>query len=284
MNELSALSKRLLAALFIVIVLAFVGTTIAIYNRAFTASDTVTLNTDQLAYALPNDADVKARGVLVGRVSGVEPDGDRVRVNMEFDPAYMDQLPANVSGRLLPKTLFGEKYVALVVPEGDLAEELRAKQNALGAVASPFDSWLAQRGVRTLAVRMAAHCAGAQRVAEALAEHPDVIEVLYPGLTSHPGHDVAARQMTGFGGMLSFRAAGGPRVARRVAESTRIFTLAESLGGVESLIEVPAAMTHQSSSASRRPVPEDLIRVSVGIEDPGDLIDDLLGALEQARS
>ena len=117
MNELSALSKRLLAALFIVIVLAFVGTTIAIYNRAFTASDTVTLNTDQLAYALPNDADVKARGVLVGRVSGVEPDGDRVRVNMEFDPAYMDQLPANVSGRLLPKTLFGERFVDLGFPD-----------------------------------------------------------------------------------------------------------------------------------------------------------------------
>ena len=196
-------------------------------------------------------------------------------------------LGADVVLQSLTKYLGGHSDLvagALIVPEGDLAAELRAKQNAHGAVASPFDSWLAQRGVRTLAVRMAAHCAGAQRVAEALAEHPDVIEVLYPGLTSHPGHDVAARQMTGFGGMLSFRAAGGPRVARRVAESTRIFTLAESLGGVESLIEVPAAMTHQSSSASRRPVPEDLIRVSVGIEDPGDLIDDLLGALEQARS
>ena len=117
MNELSPFRTRLLAALFIVIVLAFVGTTIAIYNRAFTSSDSVTMLTDDMAYSLPNDADVKARGVLVGRVAGVEPDGDRVRVNMEFDPAFMDQLPANISGRLLPKTLFGERYVDLGFPE-----------------------------------------------------------------------------------------------------------------------------------------------------------------------
>ncbi|WP_291079567.1 MCE family protein [Dietzia sp. UBA5065] len=117
MSELSTTAKRLLSALFIVIVLVFVGTTIAIYNRAFTASDTVTMYTDDMAYALPNDADVKARGVLVGRVSGVEPEGDKVRVNMEFDPAFVDQLPANVSGRLLPKTLFGERYVDLGFPE-----------------------------------------------------------------------------------------------------------------------------------------------------------------------
>ena len=117
MSELSSVSKRLLAALFIVIVVAFVSTTIAIYNRAFTASDSITLYTDDMAFALPNDADVKARGVLVGRVSGVVPDGDRVQVNMEFDPVYMDQLPANVSGRLLPKTLFGERFVDLGFPD-----------------------------------------------------------------------------------------------------------------------------------------------------------------------
>lgn len=117
MNELSTTAKRLLAALFLVIVLAFVGTTIAIYNRAFTASDSVTMIADDMAYALPNDADVKARGVLVGRVSGVEPEGDKVRVNMEFDPAFIDQLPANVNGRMLPKTLFGERYVDLGFPD-----------------------------------------------------------------------------------------------------------------------------------------------------------------------
>ena len=117
MTELSTTAKRLLAALFLVIVLAFVGTTIAIYNKAFTSSDSVTMMTDDMAFALPNDADIKARGVLVGRVAGVEPDGDQVRVNMEFDPAFADQLPANVSGRLLPKTLFGERYVSLGFPD-----------------------------------------------------------------------------------------------------------------------------------------------------------------------
>lgn len=117
MNEMSSTRKRLLAALFIVIVMAFVAVTVAIYNRAFTSSDSVTMYTDDMAFALPNDADVKARGVLVGRVAGVELEGDRVRVDMEFDPAYMDQLPANISGRLLPKTLFGERYVSLAFPD-----------------------------------------------------------------------------------------------------------------------------------------------------------------------
>ena len=144
-------------------------------------------------------------------------------------------------------------------------------------------AWLAQRGLRTLAVRMAAHVAGARQVAEALVERPDVVEVRYPGLPGHPGHAVAAAQMAGFGGMVSFRPAGGPAVAKRLAEATRIFTLAESLGGVESLIEVPAAMTHLSAAASRRPVPEDLVRLSVGIEDPDDLIADLIDALATAQ-
>ncbi len=117
MNELSTVAKRLLAALFVVIALAFVSTTIAVYNRAFTASDSVTLMADEVAYALPNDADVKARGVLVGRVASVEPAGERVQVNLEFDPELADQLPANISGRLLPKTLFGERYVDLGFPD-----------------------------------------------------------------------------------------------------------------------------------------------------------------------
>lgn len=117
MNELSTVAKRLLAVLFLVIALAFVSGSIAIYNRAFTASDSVTLMTDKMAFALPNDADVKARGVLVGRVAGVEPDGERVKVNLEFDPSFAERLPANVTGRLLPKTLFGERYVDLALPE-----------------------------------------------------------------------------------------------------------------------------------------------------------------------
>lgn len=143
MNELSTTAKRLLAALFLVIVLAFVGTTIAIFNRVFTASESVTMYTDDMAFALPNDADVKARGVLVGRVSGVEPEGKKVRVNMEFDPAFMDQLPANVNGRLLPKTLFGERYVDLGFPEqpvgtiepgGTIEQDTRGNAIELGRV------------------------------------------------------------------------------------------------------------------------------------------------------
>jgi cystathionine gamma-synthase len=172
---------------------------------------------------------------------------------------------------------------ALILHGGDLAEDLRRNQNALGAVAGPFDSWLAQRGLRTLALRVAAHNANARAVAEALCERPDVVEVLHPGLPTHPGHRTARTQMSGFGGMVSFRPAGGAPVAHRIAESTRIFTLAESLGGVESLIEVPAAMTHLSSATSRRPVPTDLVRLSVGVEAAGDLISDLFEALDRAH-
>ncbi len=143
MNEMSTTRKRLLAALFIVIVLAFVGITVSVYNRAFTSSDTVTMYTDDMAFALPNDADVKARGVLVGRVAGVRPEGDRVRVDMEFNPAYMEQLPANISGRLLPKTLFGERYVSLAFPEqpvgtvqagGTIEQDTRGNATELGQV------------------------------------------------------------------------------------------------------------------------------------------------------
>jgi cystathionine gamma-synthase len=171
---------------------------------------------------------------------------------------------------------------ALVAPEGALAAALTVNQNSLGAVASPFDSWLAMRGIRTLAVRMAAHSTNAMQVAQWLVERGDVADVRYPGLPSTPGHALAVRQMRGFGGMVTFRPTGGPAAARTVAETTRVFTLAESLGGVESLIEVPAAMTHLSSAGSRRPVPHDLVRLSVGIEDVEDLVADLAQALAAA--
>lgn len=143
MNEMSSARKRLLAALFIVIVMAFVGVTIAIYNRSFTKSDSITMYTDDMAFALPNDADVKARGVLVGRVAGVSPEGDMVRVDMEFKPEYMDQLPANISGRMLPKTLFGERYVSLAFPDqpvgtiepgGTIEQDTRGNAVELGRV------------------------------------------------------------------------------------------------------------------------------------------------------
>ena len=159
-----------------------------------------------------------------------------------------------------------------------LAERLRFLQNALGAVPGPFDAWLALRGLKTLAVRMGAHCANAERVVEFLRGHPAVERVLYPGLPDHPGHAIAARQMDGFGGMVSFLS-GSQEEAVALVARTRIWTLAESLGGVESLIEHPGLMTHASTADSPFAAPATLVRLSVGIEAADDLIADLDQAL-----
>ena len=168
---------------------------------------------------------------------------------------------------------------AVVVKDAAHAADLAFNQNATGGVAGPFDAWLTLRGVKTLAVRMDRHCANAMRVAQMLAAHPAVTEVFYPGLPGHPDHKVAAEQMRGFGGMVSFRVAGGEEKAVKVCGETRLFTLGESLGGVESLIEHPARMTHASTSGSPLEVPGDLVRLSVGLEDAGDLLEDLRQAL-----
>lgn len=159
-----------------------------------------------------------------------------------------------------------------------LADAVAFHQNASGAVAGPFDAWLTLRGLRTLAVRMDRHCANAEAVARFLLDHPSVTHVLYPGLPDHPGHDVAARQMTGFGGMVAFRT-GSEDTALAACSRTKVFTLAESLGGVESLIEHPGRMTHASVAGSPLEVPDDLVRLSVGIEDVTDLLADLGQAL-----
>jgi len=161
----------------------------------------------------------------------------------------------------------------------ELAERLRFLQNSLGAVPGPFDAWLALRGLKTLAVRMRAHCANAAQVVEFLQGHPAVEGVLYPGLVDHPGHQIAARQMDGFGGMVSFLARSEEEALALVAR-TRIWTLAESLGGVESLIEHPGQMTHASTADSPFAVPSTLVRLSVGIEAAPDLIADLDQALK----
>ncbi|MCV2393871.1 cystathionine gamma-synthase [Actinotalea sp. M2MS4P-6] len=176
-------------------------------------------------------------------------------------------------GALLPHGAVG--------PDGSrsLADAVAFGQNASGAVAGPFDAWLTLRGLRTLGVRMRQHGINAEAVARHLARHPSVTQVLFPGLPGHPGHDVARRQMSGWSGMVSFRV-GDARRAREVAGRTRLFTLAESLGGVESLIEVPAAMTHASVAGSELAVPDDLIRLSVGLEDIDDLLEDLSVALD----
>jgi cystathionine gamma-synthase len=168
---------------------------------------------------------------------------------------------------------------ALVVADPELGERLAFYRNATGAVAGPFDSWLTLRGIKTLAVRMDRHSQNAHRVAHMLAAHPAVTGVLYPGLQSHPGHEIAAKQMRGFGGMVSFRVRGGEEAAVAVCGRTRIFTLGESLGGVESLIEHPSRMTHASVAGSPLEVPGDLVRLSVGIESCDDLLEDLRQAL-----
>jgi cystathionine beta-lyase/cystathionine gamma-synthase len=168
---------------------------------------------------------------------------------------------------------------AIVTDDGDLLERLRFLQNAAGPVPGPFDCYLVLRGIKTLGVRMERHTENATAIANMLSDDPRVDHVWYPGLASDPGHEVAARQMLGFGGMLSFRPAGGIDAAKRIVESTRLFFLAESLGGVESLIELPAAMTHLSVEGTELEVPEDLIRLSVGIEHIDDLVTDLDQAL-----
>jgi cystathionine gamma-synthase len=168
---------------------------------------------------------------------------------------------------------------AVVFADAELAERVAFTQNATGSVPGPFDSWLTLRGIRTLAARMDRHCRNAMRIAQMLAEHPAVAEVFYPGLPSHPGHKIAQEQMRAFGGMVSFRLEAGEQAAVQTCGRTRLFTLAESLGGVESLIEHPARMTHASVAGTALAVPGDLIRLSVGIEDCDDLIHDLRQAL-----
>ena len=206
-------------------------------------------------------------------------------VDNTFASPYLQQplaLGADVVAHSTTKYIGGHSDVvggALIVAAADLAEKIAYIQNATGAAAAPFDAWLTLRGAKTLGVRMDRHCQNAQRVADLLAAHPAVNEVFYPGLASHPGHEVAAKQMRGFGGIVSFRSAGGEAEAVAVCGRTRLFTLGESLGGVESLIEHPGRMTHASAAGSVLEVPADLVRLSVGIETGEDLLEDLRSAL-----
>jgi cystathionine gamma-synthase len=206
-------------------------------------------------------------------------------VDNTFASPYLQRpiaLGADVVVHSTTKYLGGHSDVvggALVVADAGLGERLAFQQNATGGIAGAFDAWLTLRGIRTLAVRMDRHGANAARTAEMLAAHPAVGQVLYPGLASHPGHELAAKQMRGFGGMVSFRVRAGAQEAAAVCARTRLFTLAESLGGVESLIELPGRMTHASAAGSALAVPDDLVRLSVGIENADDLVEDLRQAL-----
>jgi cystathionine gamma-synthase len=206
-------------------------------------------------------------------------------VDNTFASPYLQQplaLGADVVVHSTTKYMGGHSDVvggALVTNDRGLADELAYHQNAMGAVAGPFDAWLTLRGARTLAVRMDRHCDNAERVVDLLLAHPRVTQVLYPGLPGHPGHEVAGKQMRRYGGMVSFRVAGGEAAAVAVCERAELFTLGESLGGVESLIEHPARMTHQSVAGSALEVPSDLVRLSVGLESIDDLLTDLSRAL-----
>jgi len=206
-------------------------------------------------------------------------------VDNTFASPYLQQplaLGADVVVHSTTKYIGGHSDVvggALVVRDTGLGERIAFTQNATGAAAGPFDAWLTLRGVKTLGVRMDRHCQNAVRIADMLAAHPRVAEVFYPGLGSHPGHEVAAKQMRGFGGMVSFRHREGEAEAVAFCGRTRLFTLGESLGGVESLVEHPAKMTHASAAGSALEVPADLVRLSVGIETCDDLLEDLRSAL-----
>jgi cystathionine gamma-synthase len=206
-------------------------------------------------------------------------------VDNTFASPYLQQplaLGADVVVHSTTKYLGGHSDVvggALVLGDDALAERVAYHQNAMGAVAGPFDSWLVLRGIKTLGVRMDRHSANAERVVELLTTHPKVAQVLYPGLPDHPGHDIAVKQMKSFGGMVSFRVAGGEDAAIEVCNRAEVFTLGESLGGVESLIEHPGRMTHASAAGSPLEVPADLVRLSVGIEAVDDLVEDLTRAL-----
>jgi len=172
--------------------------------------------------------------------------------------------------------------IAIVGDDHELSDRLRFLQNAVGGIASPFDSFLVLRGIKTLALRMERHCANAQKIAEAVDRHPSVRRVVYPGLSNHPQHELARRQMSGFGGMVTVELATDLAGTRRVLERVRLFTLAESLGGTDSLIEHPAIMTHASVPAEQRSalgIGDSLVRLSIGIEDADDLMADLEQAL-----
>lgn len=212
--------------------------------------------------------------------------GAIVVVDNTFATPYLQQplsLGADVVVHSTTKYLGGHSDVlggAVILKKGELAEKVGFLQFGVGAVSGPMDAWLTIRGIKTLAVRMDRHSSNAQTLAEALVGHPKLAAVYYPGLSEHPGHELAARQMSAFGGMLSVQLADGP-TARRFAESMQLFQLAESLGGVESLVCYPSEMTHASVKGTELEVPDSVVRLSVGIEDVRDLQADLLGALDR---
>ncbi|MFF3027404.1 cystathionine gamma-synthase [Microbacterium sp. NPDC057944] len=226
--------------------------------------------------------------VDIAALAGIAHDAGAVLVvdNTFASPAL--QQPLSLGADLIvhstTKYLGGHSDVlggAVVFADDRFYDQIKFQQFAVGAVSAPLDAWLTSRGIKTLAVRVRQHSENAQAVAEWAASRPEFETVYYPGLASHPGHEIAAAQMSGFGGMLSLALSAGPDAARAFASSTSVFQLAESLGGVESLISYPSDMTHASVRGTALAVPENVVRLSVGIEDVADLIADLEQALEK---
>ncbi|CAN5349580.1 cystathionine gamma-synthase [soil metagenome] len=213
--------------------------------------------------------------------------GITVVVDNTFASPYLQQpiaLGADVVVHSTTKYLGGHSDVvggAVVLADAELAEKVGFIQFGAGAISGPLDAWLTVRGIKTLAVRVDRHSSNAQSIAETLVGHPKLETIYYPGLPTHPGHELAAKQMTAFGGMISLGLVGGAAAAKKFAESTTLFQLAESLGGVESLIGYPSEMTHASVKGTELEVPENVVRLSVGIEEVGDLTADLLEALDR---
>lgn len=212
--------------------------------------------------------------------------GARLVVDNTFASPYLQQpltRGADVVLHSSTKYLGGHSDVVgglLVTDDEQIDADVAFLQNGSGGVPGPFDAYLTMRGIKTLGVRMDRHCDNAEAVVDLLSTRSEITSILYPGLPEHPGHEVAARQMSRFGGMISVRMAGGRGAAQQLCARTEIFTLAESLGGIESLIEHPGAMTHASTAGSMLEVPDDLVRLSVGIEDVADLLADLEQALD----
>jgi cystathionine gamma-synthase len=247
--------------------------------RAAVRPNTKVIWTETPTNPLLGIADIAA----LGRVAAGA--GAKLVVDNTFATPYLQSplgLGADVVLHSTTKYIGGHSDVvggALITSDDELHEQFAFLRNAVGAVPGPFDAWLTLRGAKTLALRMERHTDNAERIVEALVGHPKVTKVYYPGLTEHPGHEVAAKQMRRFGGMVSFAVAGGEQAALDVVARTKLFILGESLGGVESLIEHPGRMTHASTTGSPLQVSGDVVRLSVGIEDGTDLVQDLLQAL-----
>jgi cystathionine gamma-synthase/cystathionine gamma-lyase len=229
----------------------------------------------------------------IAALARTKPPGVLIAVDNTFASPFLQRplaLGADIVVHSTTKYICGHSDAlggAVISNDAAISTAVAFHQNCVGAVPGPFDSYLTLRGAKTLPLRMEAHCRNAQAIAEFLADRDDVAEVCYPGLQSHPQYELAARQMRAFGGVVSFRPRGGAERARAIARSTRIFNLAVSLGGVESLICLPARMTHASLTDDDRAelgITDDLLRLSVGIEDTDDLIADLLDALDESRT